>query len=164
MDPHGFLYHEDVNLSWLLRIMGHALYCVPAGVVRHDYALSMHAEKLFLLERNRLALVYTHMRPITRLRVMPWLLATEAMLWTYALLRGPVFLAAKARSYASLLSMRKRLRERRRQIEGLRGVDDRAVLAELEWRYAWQQFRTLARERGSPRRPIDPTPDANATR
>ncbi len=154
MDPLGFLYHEDVNLSWLLRLMGHELHCVPAAAVRHDYALSMNPEKLCLLERNRLALLCTHMRGATRLRLSPWLVATEFMLWGYALLRGPAYVAAKTRSYGWVLSMRASLRERRRFIETLRRVDDRTAMRPFAFRYVWSQFGALARERGTPRRQL----------
>ena len=52
-DESGFLYFEDVELSWLLRIAGDG-DLVRARLDRlHDYHLSMFPHKLFLLERNR---------------------------------------------------------------------------------------------------------------
>lgn len=155
MDASGFLYHEDVNLSWLLRLMGHRLYCVPSSVVRHDYFLSMHPEKLFLLERNRLAMLLTHLRPITRLALAPMLALTEAMLWGYALLRGPAFLRAKLRSYAWLWRTRGERAERRRRVQRLRRRGDAELLGAMQWRYAWRQLATLATQKGAPRRHFD---------
>jgi GT2 family glycosyltransferase len=154
MDATGFLYHEDVNLSWLLQMMGLELYCVPTSVVRHDYFLSMHAEKLYLLERNRLALLLAYLEPRTRLRLAPMLLLTEAMLWSYALLKGRRFLAAKARSYIWLWRSRQARAARRQLASGLRRCSDREVLAHMAWGYEWRQFITLASERGAPRKPL----------
>lgn len=154
MDATGFLYHEDVNLSWLLHMMGLELYCVPTSVVRHDYFLSMHPEKLYLLERNRLALLLAYLEPRTKLRLAPILLVTEAMLWSYALLKGPRFLAAKARSYTWLWRSRQARAERRQLARGLRRCSDREVLSQMAWGYDWRQFITLAGERGAPRKPL----------
>jgi GT2 family glycosyltransferase len=152
LDASGFLYHEDVNLSWLLRMMGHELYCVPTSAVRHDYSLSMHAEKLFLLERNRIDMLLTHLRPLTGLALAPMLALTETMIWGYALLRGRSFLHAKLRSYRWLWRTRGERRARRRRVQALRVRSDAEVLRSLHWRYAWRQLRTLAGERGAPRR------------
>jgi hypothetical protein len=156
MDSSGFVYHEDVNLSWLLRMMGHDLHCVPASVVRHEYFLSMHAEKLYLLERNRVAMLLSHLERPTLLRLAPMLLLSEAMLWGYALLRGPAFLRAKARSYAWLWRTRAARRERRAFVQGLRRCSDAQVLDHMHRSYSWRQLSTLAGERGEARRDFGP--------
>ncbi len=158
-DESGFLYHEDVQLSWLLQLMGQDLYCVPEAVVWHRYHLTMYPEKLYLLERNRWALLATHTAPATRWALAPWLLATEALMWGYCLLRGPAFLRAKAASYGWIRERAPELRARRRQIEALRRRPDGAVLRRLRWNYAWDQFLSLGRERGrSARQPAGGLP------
>jgi GT2 family glycosyltransferase len=147
-DESGFLYHEDVELSWLLQLLGYDLYCVPASVVRHKYHLSMYPGKLFLLERNRWAMLCANLRPTSLLLLAPWLLFTEAMMWAYCLLRGRAFLRAKAGSYRWVWRQRPRLQERHRWIAGVRRRRDTEVLARLRWAYAWKQFAVLGRERG----------------
>lgn len=148
MDEAGFLYHEDVNLSWLYRLAGYDLWCVPASRVRHDYFLSMYPEKFHLLERNRVALLLAYLRPATLAALSPALLLTEAMAWGFSLLRGPRFLSAKGRSYAWVLSHRREIAARRRLAASLRTVGDGAVLERLRWAYSLDQFLTLGRERG----------------
>jgi GT2 family glycosyltransferase len=154
MDESGFLYHEDVNLSWMLRMMGLQIYCVPRSVVRHDYFLSMHPEKLFLLERNRWSLLLTALHWSTLVLISPVLLLTEVMLWMYALLRGKRFLAAKARSYRALWNGRRERRSRRADISRFRRVGDFQLLRQFKWGYAWSQFATLALERAEARKPF----------
>lgn len=154
MDTGGFLYHEDVNLSWLLRLMGHTLACVPASAVRHDYFLSMHAEKLFLLERNREAMLRTHLEPATFRRLRYWRFVTELAMWSYALLRGPAFLRAKARARRWVRDQAEALRARRDLVSRLRVRSDAEVMGTLIRRYPLGQLATLARERGAPRRPL----------
>jgi len=151
-DESGFMYHEDVALSWLVQLMGYDLYCVPESVVSHAYHLSLYPEKLFLLERNRWAMLVTHLEPLTLWWLTPWLLVTEAMMWGYCLLRGSAFLRAKARSYAWVIEQKNSLVGRRAKVRSLRKRRDREVLKGLAWNYAWNQFITLGRERGPSRR------------
>jgi GT2 family glycosyltransferase len=156
MDASGFLYHEDVNLSWLVGLMGYELYCIPRARVRHDYFLSMHAEKFHLLERNRIGMLFAYLEPGTAWRLALRLGFSELLVWTYALLRGPAFLRAKARSYGWLREARPLLEERRCLAGRLRMRSDREYLATLERAYPWRQLLDLAGERGQPRRPLAP--------
>ena len=147
-DESGFLYHEDVELSWLLRLAGREIYCVPASTVSHDYHLTMFPQKLFLLERNRWSMLLANTRTVTRLALSPLLALSELLMWGYCLLRGPSFLRAKLDSYRWISSHRERIRERRRFVDSLRRRSDWGVLRRLHWGYPVDQFVTLGRERG----------------
>jgi GT2 family glycosyltransferase len=147
-DESGFLYFEDVELSWLLRIAGGEIWCVPASTVVHDYHLSMFPHKLFLLERNRWKMLLADLRGRTRLAISPLLALTELMMWGYCLLRGPKFLRAKWQSYRWVRANRAQIRARREQIDSVRRRSDWEVLRGLRWGYPLDQFLTLGRERG----------------
>ena len=147
-DETGFLYHEDVQLSWLLRLAGKEIHCVPASTVRHDYHLSMFPEKLFLLERNRAWMLATNLHLPAKLALLPLLAVSELMMWGYCLLRGPSFLRAKLRSYRWIAANRRRARERRRFLDSVRSSSDWQLLRGLRWSYPFDQFLTLGRERG----------------
>jgi len=147
-DEEGFLYFEDVELSWLLRIAGHEVWCVPASTVTHDYHLTMFPHKLFLLERNRRKMLLVDLRGRTRLAISPLLALSELMMWGYCLLRGPKFLRAKRDSYRWVRANRAPIRERRERVDSLRRRSDWAVLRGLRWGYPLGQFLKLGRERG----------------
>jgi GT2 family glycosyltransferase len=151
-DESGFLYYEDVELSWLLRLAGKEIHCVPASTVIHDYHLTMFPQKLFLLERNRWKLLLSGLRGRTRLALAPLLAVSELMMWGYCLLRGPSFLRAKWRSYAWLRHNAELIRHRRRELAPLRRTSDWGVLRRLHWGYPLDQFVTLGRERGASER------------
>jgi GT2 family glycosyltransferase len=151
-DESGFLYHEDVALSWLLAVAGKEIHCVPASTVSHDYHLTMFPHKLFLLERNRWSMLLANTHGVTRLALSPLLALSELMIWAYCLLRGPKFLSAKLDSYRWLSGHRERIRERRRFVDSLRRRSDWGVLRRLDWRYPLDQFVTLGRERGESER------------
>jgi GT2 family glycosyltransferase len=151
-DESGFLYHEDVELSWLLVLAGREIHCVPASTVSHDYHLTMFPHKLFLLERNRWSMLLANLRLPTRLALAPLLALSELMMWGYCLLRGPSFLRAKLDSYRWISTHRERIRERRRFVDGLRRRSDWGVLRRMHWGYPVDQFVTLGRERGESER------------
>jgi GT2 family glycosyltransferase len=151
-DDRGFLYHEDVELSWLLRLAGKDIHCVPASTVSHDYHLTMFPQKLFLLERNRWKMLLSNLRGRTRVALSPLLVVSELMMWGYCLLRGPGFLRAKWRSYGWLRANAEEIRHRRREVAPLRRNSDWAVLRRLHWGYPLDQFLTLGRERGESER------------
>lgn len=151
-DDSGFLYHEDVELSWLLRLAGRDIFCVPASTVSHDYHLTMFPHKLFLLERNRWKMLLANLRGRTRLALSPLLAISELMMWGYCLLRGPNFLRAKWRSYGWLRANAEVIRHRRREVAPLRRASDWAVLRRMHWGYPVDQFVTLGRERGESER------------
>ena len=148
----GFLYHEDVELSWLLALAGREIHCVPGSTVSHDYHLTMFPHKLFLLERNRWSMLLADTRPLTRLALSPLLALSELMIWGYCLLRGPSFLRAKLDSYRWISGNRERIRRRRRFVESVRRRSDWGVLRSLHWGYPLDQFLTLGRERGESER------------
>jgi hypothetical protein len=151
-DESGFLYFEDVELSWLLRIAGSEIWCVPASTVAHDYHLSMFPHKLFLLERNRRKMLLADLRGRTRLAISPLLALSELMTWGYCLIRGPKFLRAKGRSYGWVRANRAQIRARREQVDSVRRRSDWQVLRGLRWGYPLDQFVTLGRERGESER------------
>jgi len=151
-DDSGFLYHEDVELSWLLRLAGKDIVCVPSSAVSHDYHLTMFPHKLFLLERNRWKMLLANLRGRTRLALSPVLVLSELMMWGYCLLRGPKFLRAKWRSYGWLRQNAEAIRHRRREVAPLRRASDWAVLRRMHWGYPLDQFMTLGRERGDSER------------
>jgi GT2 family glycosyltransferase len=152
LDENPFLYHEDVDFSWLLLLMGFDLYCLPKSTVCHKYFLTMYPEKLYLLERNRVFMLLSHLDYLSTFILFPLLLFTEFLMWSYCLLRGTGFLKAKAQSYFWLINQRHHLKERKKFLQTLRERSDWQVLQKLSWNYAWDQFLVLGRERGISRR------------
>jgi GT2 family glycosyltransferase len=151
-DESGFLYFEDVELSWLLHIAASEIWCVPASTVAHDYHLSMFPHKLFLLERNRRKMLLSDLGGRTRLAISPLLAFSELLMWSYCLLRGPKFLRAKWRTYGWVRANRAQIHARRDHIDSVRRRSDWQVLRGLRWGYPVDQFLTLGRERGTSER------------
>ena len=147
-DQTGFLYHEDVALSWDLLLSGHDIVCVPTSRVLHDYHLTMYPEKLYLLERNRWALLLSHLRLGRLLLLSPALLLTEVMVWALALVRGMGFLRAKARAYGWVWGQRGAIAAWRVRVFARGSYDATRLRRATRWSYPILQLGVLGGERG----------------
>lgn len=147
-DSTGFLYHEDVALSWDLALSGHDIICEPSSRVLHDYHLTMYPEKLYLLERNRWALLLSHLSVGRLLLLIPALLLTELMVWVLTLIRGSGFIRAKIRSYRWLLENRVEITEWRHRVFTRGTYDTSRLRRSTRWTYPLTQMSLLGRERG----------------
>lgn len=142
----GFLYHEDVELSWCLRGAGYEIWHVATPPIEHDYRLTMSAEKFFLLERNRIEMLLTHLGIASRILISPVVLATELAVWAYAITKRSHLSAAKWASYRSVLQRRSLRKDRRRSVKRFRTLRDRALLKHMQFSYPRNQTQTLFKD------------------
>ncbi len=133
-----FMYCEDTDLSLRTWAAGYRVLYVPSSVAYHRYRLDIQPLKFFLLERNRYLVLLGNLRRRTLLVILPGLLMGELMMWTYAILRGPSFVASKARSWAWLLTHRAEMKGIRKQRAG-RGTGDGPLLRVLTARLSERQ-------------------------
>jgi GT2 family glycosyltransferase len=120
-----FLYCEDTDLSWRMRLAGYQLVtCFRARTV-HDYEFTRNRDKMFHLERNRLLMVGANYRAGTLVRLAPALIATELVVFGVALAGG--WGRAKIAATASAARALPRVRAHRRAVDRLRAVDEREV-------------------------------------
>jgi len=147
-DSTGFLYQEDVALSWTVRLAGRSIVCVPASKVSHDYSLTMYPEKLYLLERNRWMLLATHLRLLTRVWMSPVILLSELLVWGLCVLRGPRFVTAKWNAVRWVLTHQAEVAAWRARVDQIRTHGDLTLIGAMRWTYPLGQFFTLGGERG----------------
>jgi GT2 family glycosyltransferase len=87
-DERFFLYVEDQDLGWRLRLAGKNHAAVWDAVVRHHYEFDKSPEKFFFLERNRWVFMLAHFSWRTLLLIGPAGLAAELASWAYFILTG----------------------------------------------------------------------------
>lgn len=121
-----FAYHEDAELSIRCWQQGLPVVFVPEAVVFHHYEFSRNPDKLYLLERNRLAFLATTFESGTLLALAPLLLLFEAAMLALATAEG--WGAQKVDGWRWLLRNRHWLRERRCHLQSVRTVGDRELL------------------------------------
>lgn len=138
-DDTFFLYMEDTDLSWRVRLAGYQCVCVPASVVYHDYTLHFGPHKTFYQERNRYLMLLKSLQWPTLLILSPALILAEAVTWGFVLLRERQHFANKLRAYAWIASYWNAIMHRRRETLALRRVRDRELIAGCTYRLAYEQ-------------------------
>ncbi|RYC67819.1 glycosyltransferase family 2 protein [Spirosoma sordidisoli] len=122
-----FMYFEDTDLSLRARLAAYTLLCEPRAVITHYYRLGMSPDKFYYLERNRLLTFLRVFSRSTLMRLLPALLLTEALMWSFTL-RGVSYMSARFRAYQWIWQHGAVIRKQHQQIQRQRRVSDRQVL------------------------------------
>lgn len=128
LDSYLFLYHEDLELGWRLRLAGFKNVLCIDSVAYHDYEFKRSIKKFYWMERNRVLVHFSHLTCKTLvLLAIPMLLA-EFGLIVFAIKGG--WIREKFLVYVSLLSPRSwnYVKTKRRESKLLRRVSDREIV------------------------------------
>jgi GT2 family glycosyltransferase len=120
-----FMYQEDLELAWRVRLRGLRVVVSPEADVYHDYDFGRNAGKQYLLERNRLVFVLSSYSPRLLLLLSPVLASTEIAMLLLALKQR--WARDKLAGWAWLVRHAGWLRHHRRATQQFRQVRDREL-------------------------------------
>ncbi len=128
LDPFLFLYHEDLELGWRIRLAGYKNVLAVDSIAYHDYEFKRSIQKFYWMERNRIIVHASHLRVWTLLLLAPFMLVAELGLIAFAIKGG--WLKEKMLVYINLLSPRTWMYviRKRRESRFLRRVSDREIV------------------------------------
>jgi hypothetical protein len=125
-DEDFFIYHEDHDLSWRIRLLGKRLLVNPKAVIYHKYQFSRNPNKFYYSEKNRIQLLLKNYSLKTLIIISPALILVELAEISFALMNG--WFWKKIKSYLEILRALYRIIEKRRVIQGNREVPDREIV------------------------------------
>lgn len=120
-----FIYHEDLELGWRVRMRGLRVVVEPSADVFHDYEFGRNPTKNYYMERNRLIFVSSAYSGRLLLLLSPLLVATEVALAGLALRQG--WFRDKAAGWKWVAKNRRWLLQHRRKLQQARTVPDREL-------------------------------------
>lgn len=136
--PEYFLYHEDVFLSWHMRLRGRDVRMAQRSLVYHrgSATTKSHANAFvtFYQERNKLLNILLLFSGWTILRLVPLLFIEAAAKVFAAVLMGWKSPWGILRGYAWILSHAGWIMARRRELQRSREVPDTAILGWMSGR------------------------------
>lgn len=124
-----FLYHEDQDLGWRMRMLGRRIVMNPRSDVYHEHEFDRHERKRYYLERNRLAFVTLDFSLRTLLVLLPVLVAAELSMLVLAARQG--WLREKLAGWLWYARNLRRLLRLRRRTQRARRVADRDLVDAL---------------------------------
>jgi GT2 family glycosyltransferase len=126
-DPRLFMYHEDVDLGWRLRLAGYKIIFDPLAVVYHKYSYSKAVYKMYYMDRNRWIVLLQNYRLATLLVISPMLLVMEIGIILFAIKNG--WIKQKLQGYGWIVMHLPQILSRRLDVQfRLRKVRDREIL------------------------------------
>ena len=124
-DEDLFLYHEDHDLSWKIRLGGWKLMVTPKSVCYHHYSFNKGVKKFYRSEKNRLHILFKNLESKTLLLIFPALIVVELAQIVHALVHG--WFGLKIKSYIEILGQFPQIARKRRQIRSFRKVNDKEI-------------------------------------
>ena len=120
-----FMYQEDLELAWRVRLRGLRVVVDPAADVLHEYEFGRNPRKLYYLERNRLFFVLTAYSGRLLVLAAPVIAAGEVGTLALAVREG--WAREKVAGWRWLVRHAGWVRMRRRETQALRRVRDREL-------------------------------------
>lgn len=129
LDPFLFLYHEDLELGWRIRLAGYRNVLSLHSRAYHDYEFKRSIQKFFWMERNRWLVHFSHLKWPTLFLLLPFLFLLELPLLAFALKGG--WFKQKLLVYRALLSPRawRYVAGKRAESRRIRRVSDRDIVS-----------------------------------
>jgi GT2 family glycosyltransferase len=128
--PELFLYHDDLELGWRVRLAGFDAVIADESRLVHDHDFAGSPRKFFYMERNRFLVLACHYRWRTLLVLSPLLLLTELALFLTDRRLGVL---GRLRVYTALPRelLRASFWRRRGRVQRHRVATDREILGHL---------------------------------
>lgn len=139
-----FMYHEDLEYSVRLRMLGYRSVLVPQAIAYHQYEFSRSMSKYYFMERNRFAFLLITYKIPTLLLLAPLLFATEIALLFFAWRGGWLQERIKAYRYFLTSEAWSTWLPKRRSLQGLRRVSDRDLLRFTTGSILFQEAQTTS--------------------
>ena len=129
LDPFFFMYHEDLELGWRIRLTGFKNVLAPESIAYHDYEFSRSIQKFYWMERNRILVHFSHLRWRSLLVLAPAMAISELGLILFAIKGG--WLKEKLLVYVSLLSPSswRYVARKRRESSTSRTISDKEIVS-----------------------------------
>lgn len=127
-DNQFFMYLEDTDLSWRVRMAGYRCRLAARSVVAHDYSFQLTAMKTERIERNRYLMLAKNLSFRSLIVLIPAFLAGEVATWGWALSHGPRHTIAKTKAIGWMLAHLRLVLAMHARTQATRRVSDATLL------------------------------------
>ena len=127
-DKDFFLYHEDIEYCFRLKIAGYKIMAASDSVFYHKYSFGRNKEKFYYIERNRFGVMLIFFKWYTILVLLPMALFLEMGLLVFSFNQGWWKEKLKAYYYWLKLSSWKLWLGKRAYVQSIRKISDHELM------------------------------------
>ncbi|MFA6424362.1 MAG: glycosyltransferase family 2 protein [Candidatus Magasanikbacteria bacterium] len=127
-DHDFFMYHEDIEYSFRLKIAGYKIMVASDSLFYHKYSFGRNQIKFYYIERNRMGVMLMFFKWPTLLLFLPMGLILEVGLLLFAAKQGWIKEKFKAYAYWLELSSWKLWLKKRAYVQSIRKISDREMI------------------------------------
>ncbi|MBU1179661.1 glycosyltransferase family 2 protein, partial [Patescibacteria group bacterium] len=126
-DEEFFMYHEDTDLGWRLRLVGYKNKLAPESVIYHKYEFSKSIKKYYFMERNRYLTILKNYSVWSLVLITPACVLMELGLFAFSLSSG--WWREKLRVYEYFLYPKnwRKVCAKRKRTQKLRKATDKEI-------------------------------------
>lgn len=143
-DETYFMYYEDTDLSWRIRLVGYKIVFVPESIIFHDYKYIPQENyqslknKIYYNERNRLLTLLKNYSFRTLLIILPILIFIELSIIIFSFFNG--WFRKKFLGYCSIINLRNEIFKKRRFIQKIRLLSDKQIITNFTDKLSFGMF------------------------
>ncbi|MFC1612293.1 glycosyltransferase family 2 protein [Patescibacteria group bacterium] len=126
-DEDFFMYHDDTDLGWRLRLAGYKNVLAPDSKIYHKYKFSKSIKKYYWMERNRFITIFKNYDAWSLVLIMPALIIMEAGLFFFSFFSG--WWREKVKVYEYFLHPEnwRKIAKKRKKIQAMRKQSDKQI-------------------------------------
>lgn len=126
-DESFFMYHEDTDLGWRLRLAGYRNVLAPDSIIYHKYEFSKSIKKYYWMERNRFITIFQNYSAQGLALILLPLLLMEMGLFFFSFFSGWWREKIKVIEYFLYPKNWRRICANRRRVQKLRKISDKEI-------------------------------------
>jgi len=135
-----YMYHDDVDIGWKLKLAGYKIVLAPRSVVYHKYEFSRAVRMLYYMERNRYLAMFEFYKLPTIILLLPAIVAMDLGMWFFSILRGWFPTKLRVLGYFLRPSSWRKILVTRRELAKIRVKTDREITQNFSGRVLFQEI------------------------
>lgn len=139
-DEEYYMYHDDLEMSWRLKLAGYKIMMAPKSIMYHKYEFARSVRMLYYMERNRFLAIFSYYKWLTIVLFLPALAFMELGMWAYAILNGWIMTKIKVKWYFWKPSTWKHIFRVRKEVKILRKVKDKDIIKDFSGKIEFQEI------------------------
>jgi hypothetical protein len=138
-DEEYYMYHDDVEMGWRLKLAGYKIILAPKSVMYHKYEFKRSIMMLYYIERNRYLAIFHYYKFATIILLLPAIVAMELGMIFYSIVNGWFSKEIQIIKYFLLPETWSKILAKRKQVQKLRVKKDKDVVKNFVGRVLFQE-------------------------